>query len=55
MNTGPFQTSSDFFDLKQLMPGRLSGIGSERFYEGNEMHETLLEESTGTDKVKIYS
>lgn len=55
MNTGPFQKSSDFIVLKQVMPGRLSGIGSEHFYEGKEMHETLLQESTGTDKVKIYS
>ena len=27
----------------------------QHFYEGEEIHETLLQESTGTDKVKIYS
>lgn len=34
MNTGVFQKSSDFFDLKQVMPGWLSGIGSNTSMRG---------------------
>lgn len=54
MNTGAFQKSSDFFDLKQVIPGWLSGIGSNTSMRGKK-YMRLYCKSTGTDRVKIYS
>lgn len=48
--TDPFQKSSKFSDLQQLVARWLPMGNSKRFHEGKEAHENFLQESTGTDK-----